>query len=137
VLGSVWAPEPRPSNPSARFAQFISRPDCKVCFQIIEKSTYDKHWAHAKGHRTPDTPFPPPFSDDEHDDQPGGERNSSPAQVERAPEYHGIPDISGFHDMSPDDPMEHKTSDIETLENVSTKEFFEEALTNRPTHRGW
>jgi len=39
--------------------------------------------------------------------------------------------------MSPDDPIEHETPDIEILENAGTKEFFGEALTNRPTHRGW
>ena len=90
---------------------------CKVCFQIIEKSTYDKHWAHAKGHRMPDTLFPPPFSDDQLDDQPEHERNSSATQVERAPEYYGI------LDMSLDDPMEHETPNSKTLENVGTKEI--------------
>ena len=94
---------------------------CKVCFQLIEKSTYHKHWAHAKGHRTLETSYPPPFSDhqldDQLDDQPEHERNSSATQVERAPEYQGI------LDMSLDDPMEHETPNSKTLENVGTKEI--------------
>jgi hypothetical protein len=34
--------------------------NCPKCNRAIEMKKIHKHWAHAKGHCTPETPYPPP-----------------------------------------------------------------------------